>query len=133
MAEGPLDQVDLEGGERSLRAWAVEPTRADGSADRPGWLVLTSRRLAFFRRSGLFGPGRLEKPPSYSWRLEAIGSIAPRRFEMKIGYGDRLEIPGISVDGQGFRLNRETPAKAVLDELGNARRSRRSELGLPML
>ena len=133
MADGPESQVELEGGEQWLRAWPVEPALPNGSSERPGWFILTSRRAVFFRRVGLFGGGRLEKPPAHAWRLEQVRSLEPRRFEMKVGYGDKVAIPGFAVEGQGFRLNRETPSGGVLEAIDRARRARRSELGLPLL
>ncbi len=132
MAEGPVEQVDLEGGERVLRLWPVETTRPDGSADRAAWLVLTNHRASCFRRAGLFGPGRLEKPPLFERRLEQVRSVTVERFWMKIGYGDRLEVPGLAIDGHGFRLNRETSSAEVRTEVERARQARRSELGLPL-
>lgn len=132
MASEVAEQVDLESGERWLGAWSAEPARADDSSGRVGWLILTSRRVAFFQKRGLLGAGRLERPPLFSWRLELVRSLQPRRYEMKIGYGDRLAIPGISVDDQGFRLSREASSARVLEELLQARRARRSELNLPL-
>ncbi len=93
--------------------------------------MLTSRRVAFFRRAGRFGGGRVEKPPRFLWALEQVRAIEARRYEMKIGYGDRLAIPGLAIDGQGFRLHREMPSAEVLGPLEEARPARRVELGLP--
>jgi hypothetical protein len=126
-------EVGLGGGERWLGAWPVEAALPDGGTGPSGWLVLTSRRTAFYRKLGLFGSGRLEKPPQFSWPLEDVRSVESRRYEMKIGYGDRLVIPGVAVNGQGFRLNRETPSPGVVEALERARKARRSELGLPLL
>ncbi|MGD0250213.1 MAG: hypothetical protein ABSB97_04925 [Thermoplasmata archaeon] len=130
MTDALASQLELDRNEHWLRSWLVEPALPDGSPDHLGWLVLTSRRAMFFRKSGLFGPGRLEKPARFSWRLEEIRFIVFRRYEMRVGYGDRLEIPGFAINDQGFRLNRETPSRGVVDELEQARRSRRSELRL---
>jgi hypothetical protein len=132
MADGPAEQVELERQERVLRLWPVEPVRPDGSTDRSGWLVLTNRRLLFHRRAGLLSGGRLERPPLSVWRLEAIRSIRLEQYWMNVGYGDRVEIPGISVDGQGFRLNRETPSSGVREEIERARAARRAEVGAPL-
>jgi hypothetical protein len=132
MSEPPSDAVDPEGGEKVLKHWTVEPVRPDLSTDRSGWLILTSHRCLFFRKAGILGGSRVEKPAAFTWRLEAVRSVTPQRFWMKIGYGDRLEMPGLSIDGQGFRLNRETPSGAAVADILRARQSRRVELGLPL-
>jgi hypothetical protein len=128
MADERAAPVPLESGERVLRIWAVEPTLPDGSAGRSGWLVLTTRRVLFHRKAGWFGSARTESPGQFERRLEEVRSISEEHYWMKIGYGDRLAIPGLSIDGQGFRLNRELPALGVLTELEGARRARKSEL-----
>jgi hypothetical protein len=133
MTDGPEGSVPLEPHEQRLRAWRVEPARPDGSADRAGWLVLTSHRIRFFQNGGIFGTGPVQLPPRFTWRLEEIRTVAPRRYEMNVGYGDRLAIPGVAIDGQGFRLNRETSAPAVFAEIERVRRARRSELHFPLL
>jgi hypothetical protein len=132
MSEPALDAVDLEAGEKPLKQWAVEPVRTDLSTDRVGWMVLTSHRCLFFPKAGLLGGSRVAKPAAFAWRLEKIRAVSPQRYWMSVGYGDRLEIPGFAIDGQGFRLNRETPARGVLDDILKARQSRRAELGLPL-
>jgi hypothetical protein len=132
MSEPPSDAVDPEGGEEVLKQWPVEPVRADLSTDRAGWLVLTNHRCLFFRKVGLLGGSRVERPAAFTWRLEEVRSVSPQRFWMKIGYGDRLEMPGLAIDGQGFRLNRETPSRGAVNEILKARQSRRVELGLPL-
>jgi len=132
MTEPPSDMVDPEGGEKVLKQWTVEPVRPDLSTDRAGRLILTSHRCLFFRKAGRVGGSRLERSPAFAWRLEEVRSVGPQRFWMKIGYGDRLEIPGLAIEGQGFRLNRETPSAGVVEEILKARRSRRVELGLPL-
>lgn len=131
MANVPPDPADLEGGERVLRAWRSEPVRPDGTVDRPGWLVLTDRRLLFYRRSGLLSSGRLEPPPVFSCRLEEVRSAEPQTFWMKIGYGDRVAMPGVSVDGLKVRLNRDDSSQALVAAIGVARTARRTALGLP--
>jgi hypothetical protein len=133
MSERPSDAVDLEGGEKVLKEWTVEPVRTDLSTDRAGWLILTSHRCLFFRKAGILGGGRVEKPAAFAWRLEQVRSVSPQRFWMKIGYGDRLEMPGLSINGQGFRLNRETSSHAAVGDVLKARQSRRVELGLPLV
>ncbi len=122
------DPVDLEPGERTLRHWPAETARADGSSDRAGWLILTNHRVLFFRRSGLFAGGRAERPPAIFRRLEEIRAVAARRFWMSIGYGDRVEVPGLAIDAQTFRLNRESSAEEVRAAVEAARVARISEL-----
>jgi len=129
MDGNPSVRVPVEPDERVLRAWPVEPALPDGSADRGGWLVLTTHRVLFYRKPGLFGSGRGPAPALFVRRLEEIGTLTSGRYWMKIGYGDRTEIPGVTIDGQGFRLNRETPSQSVLAAIETARQSRRSALG----
>jgi hypothetical protein len=132
MSEPASDVVDLEPGERLLNQWTVEPVRGDLSTDRAGRMVLTSHRCLFFPKAGFLAGNRVTKPATFAWRLEEIRSVSPQRYWMRIGYGDRLEIPGFSIEGQGFRLNRETPSRGVLDDILHARQFRRAELGLPL-
>jgi len=132
MSEPPSGTVDLEPGEKLLRHWVVEPVRADGSTDRSGWLILTNHRCLFFRMAGVLGGRRVERPAGIVWRLEEGRSVSAQRFWMKIGYGDRVEMPGLALDGQGFRLNRETSSRAVVEEILKARETRRAEMGLPL-
>jgi len=84
------------------------------------------------RKAGLLRGSRVERPAAFAWRLEDVRSVSAERFWMKIGYGDRLEMPGLAIDGQGFRLNREVPSRDVVEEILKARRSRRVELNLPL-
>lgn len=133
MASGLARPTDLEHGEQLLGVWAGEPVRPDGSVERPGWLVLTDRRVLFYRKSGLWGGGRLETPPKFGRRLEEIRSVEPQRFWMKIGYGDRVEMPGISVDELRTRLNRNASSQLLVGEITEARKARRVALGLPSL
>ena len=132
MSGPPADAVAPEGGEKLLKHWTVEPVRADRSTDRAGWLILTSHRCLFFRKAGLLGGSRVERPAAFTWRLEEMRAVTPQRFWMKVGYGDQLEMPGLSIDGQAFRLNRETPSRGAVDEILRARQVRRVELGLPL-
>lgn len=131
MPAAPSDQVDLEPEERLLQLWPGEPARPDGNVDRPGWLVLTDRRLLFFRRVGRWGSGRLERPPLFARRLEEIRSLERRTLWMKIGYGDRVGMEGIAIDGWAVRLGREAPSSEMTEHIHRARRARRAALGLP--
>lgn len=130
MSTPPSEPVDLEEGETVLKRWAVEPVRADRSTDRAGRILLTNHRCLFFPKAGFLEGNRGVRPATFAWRLEEIRSVTPQRYWMKIGYGDRLEIPGFSIDGQGFRLNRETPARGILEVILRAREARRRALGL---
>jgi hypothetical protein len=132
MSDPSSDAVNWEGGERVLKQWTVEPVRADLSVDRAGRMILTSRRCLFVPKAGFFGGDRAARSASFAWRLEEIRAVSPQKYWMRIGYGDRLEIPGFSINGQGFRLNRETPSRGVVGEILKARQSRRTELGLPL-
>jgi hypothetical protein len=131
MPEDLARQLELARGERLLGSWPVEPAEGDRTTDRAGWLVLTSQRCLFFRKVGLLG-SRLEQPPRRAWKTEELKVVNPHRFWMRVGYGDRLEMPGIAIDGQGFRLPRDTAPGAVVTALRNARDARRNELGLPL-
>jgi hypothetical protein len=132
MTEARSTGLDLEGGERVVREWTVEPVRPDLSTDRAGRFILTSRRCLFFPKPGFLQANRGAPSPTFAWRLEDTHAITAQRYSMMIGYGDRLEIPGFSIDGQGFRLNRETPSQPVLAEILKARDDRRKALGLPL-
>jgi len=86
-----------------------------------GWLVLTNQRCLFFRRVGLFGRGRVETPPRFSLRLNELHSVSPRESTMSIGYGDRVSVPGIELNGQRFRLGREIRSAQVVVKISDAR------------
>lgn len=132
MSEPPWDAIGPEAGEKLLRRWPVEPVRSDHSTDRAGWMVLTSHRCLFFPKVGLFGGSRFARSATFVWRLEEIRSVNLEQYWMTVGYGDRLEIPGFSINGKGFRLNRGTPSRGVLEEILKTREARRAELGLPL-
>ncbi|MGD0589066.1 MAG: hypothetical protein ABSA63_09810 [Thermoplasmata archaeon] len=121
---------ELSPGERILRAWpARTPTAAPGHPTS-GDLFLTNRRILFMAKGGLFG--RSHPPTSArSMSLEGIGGAAPHRTELRIGYGDRMVLEGIELDGAVFELGREASSRTVLAEIASARRARRKELGLP--
>lgn len=123
--------VDLNRGERLLGSWRVELAEGDRASGRSGLLVLTSERCLLYQKAGFLG-GRLEKPPLLAWRLEELRSVVPQRFWMKIGYGDQVEIPGLGIDGYGFRLNRDTPSDPVVEAIRRARDGRRAALHLPL-
>jgi hypothetical protein len=81
-------------------------------------------------KTGLFG----RSAPTESDRsllLEELGGAAPHKSEMRIGYGDRMVIEGVEIEGIAYELGREAPSRAILAEIAAARQARRKELGLP--
>lgn len=120
---------DLSPGERQLGSWPARSPSGDHGSPATGDLVLTNRRLLFLPKRGLFGRSG---PPEAgrSLPLEGIGGAAPRRSEMRIGYGDRMILEGIEVDGTAYELGREASSRGVLEAIAAARESRRNELGL---
>jgi hypothetical protein len=95
-------------------------------------LVLTNRRCLFLRRAGLLGGRRFEKDPVFSRALEDLPAARPHRFYLRIGYGDRMEIPGLDLAGHEFQLDRETPSRNVLRQIAAARATRLAELRNPI-
>lgn len=124
MTPDPMTQVELEPGERLLRGWPVESVGERSSKGSSGWLVLTSQRCLFYRQAGVWKGRQLEKPPELAVKLEDLRSVSARQFTMPIGYGDHIAIPGLEIDGHGFKLNREMPSSGVLAEIAEARRVR---------
>ncbi len=127
MPADPMAQVELEPGERLLRGWPAESVGKGGAKGSMGWLVVTDRRILFYRQAGVFRGSQVVKPPLLSVRVERIRSVSPRQFSMEIGYGDKVAIPGLEIDGQDFRLNRETPSAEVLQRIAEARRGKSGE------
>lgn len=123
-------RLRLTRGERLVGSWPVEPAAEDRTVDRPGWLILTSRRCLFCHEAGTLGE-RLEEPPRLQWKIEDVRSVAPQKFWMRIGPGDRVEVSGLGIDGYGFRLPRETPPDPIVEAILRAREARRAELGPP--
>ena len=117
----PLDQAELARGERSLEHWVAQMIDERSKKSVVGWLLLTTERCLFFRRVGLFGGGRAEKPPAFAIRLGQIRSVSSRDSSMEIGYGDRVSIPGIELDGREFRFQRETDSALVVSMINEAR------------
>ncbi|MGA8710857.1 MAG: hypothetical protein WB786_06480 [Thermoplasmata archaeon] len=121
---------ELSPGERLLRAWPARTPAATPGHPTSGNLFLTNRRLFFVAKAGLFGrshPPTSDRPMS----LEGIGGAAPHRTEMRIGYGDRMTLEGIEVDGAIYELGRAASSRTMLAEIASARRARRTELELP--
>jgi len=98
-------------GERIVASWSAELVPTDGSTARPGQLLVTTSHCRFFARAGPFG-SRWETRPAFSVPLGAIRAVEGRSFAMSIGYGDRVAIPGVAIDGVAFRLARgDTPSQ----------------------
>ncbi len=111
----------LEPGESVLATWTAEAAEEEAVRTRPGCLVLTDRRCLFYRRAGVLGGRRLEPTPSFSQPLGSLETLAPYRFWMRIGYGDRVELPGIAVGTRRFRLVRGTDSAEVVRAFRSAR------------
>lgn len=124
-------EFPLGPGERLLGRWPAEPAVDDRNVGRSGWLVVTDRRWLFFESAGFFG-GRVESVPRLDQPIERVAQAVAHRFWMPIGYGDRMELPGLVIDGHGFRLPRETAVAPVIETIERAREARRSALGYPL-
>jgi hypothetical protein len=119
-------------GERVISSWSAQAVEGGNVSLRRGLLVLTNRRCLFLRRAGLLGGRRFEKDPVFAAALERLRTASPHRFYLRIGYGDRMEIPGINLTGHEFQLDRETPSRSVLLRIADARASRLAELRDPI-
>ena len=115
------EHVELTPGERTLDRWAAEMVDERSPKGVAGWLILTTRRCLFFRRVGLFGGGKVETPPRFTVWLNDLRSVSSRESSMSIGYGDRVSIPGIELNGQRFRLGREANSAEVVAKINDAR------------
>jgi hypothetical protein len=121
MAPEPRAEIELAPEEHLLFSWPAELVHDRTAKGGMGQLILTDQRCLFYRRAGLWGGRRLEPNPTFSVALGSIRSITIRMFSMTIGYGDRLPIPGVEIDGTVFRLNRENSAEHVLASIALAR------------
>jgi hypothetical protein len=126
----PRDQVSLDAGERYLQGWAAEMTGPGAAKGERGWLILTDARCLFFRRAGRFRGGALEKSPRFALQLGEIHSAVTRQFSLPIGYGDHFAVPGLELNGQEFRVDRETPAGPIVTAILEAVRNR-TAVGAP--
>lgn len=124
----PEEGLDLDSGEQVLRRWKVEPVSAEGGVGRFGWLVLTPRRVLFHPMRGLLGSGRARGAPLFARSLEDIRSVSTHREYLRIGYGDRIEMPGLSIDGARFRLVRGASAEEVRASIERAQQDLRSSV-----
>jgi hypothetical protein len=119
----------LNPGEQVVHAWPAQAVLAGEASLRRGRLVLTNHRCLFFRRAGVFNGHRLERAPVFATQLEDLASAHPRRFFLRIGYGDRMEVGGVEVSGREFQLDRDTDPLEILAEIAKARTVRLAELG----
>jgi hypothetical protein len=127
VATDPSVPLELGPEERVLNRWAVELVGSEGRSSQSGWLVLTTHRCLFVRKTGFFGRGKRDPTPRFSTALDSIQTLTERSSSMSIGYGDRVSVPGIEVNGQEFRLGRETNPPSVVAAIASARRARRTE------
>lgn len=114
--------VELEPGEVILGRWRAEPVWPGGRMGRGGWLVLTNKTLRFYLGAGLFRSGQPSGAPLRVWRLQDIRHVISENQSLTIGYGDRIPLPGVVVDGERFRLGREISAPQVVEFIDRARR-----------
>ena len=119
----------LEPGESVLGTWTAQAAEDDASRERSGCLVLTDRRCLFYPRAGILGGRRLEPTPTFSEPLGPLETVAPNRFWMRIGYGDRVELPGIAVGARRFRLVRGVDPAEVVRAVRSARERARGPDG----
>jgi len=116
-----VTQFELEVGETEIASWPAESVRTAGAKGVPGWLVLTDRRVLFYRHSGLLRGRAPILPPDVSVQLGQVRTVSACQFHIRIGYGDQMPIPGVEVDGHRFILNRETPSSPVVAAITAAR------------
>ncbi len=130
-----MDDADripgLAAGERVVHSWPAQILRGDKPSSRQGLLVLTDRRCLFLHRVGFLTGRKFEMDSALAWSLSEIQTAFPKRFSMSIGYGDRMEMNGLEIQGRNFHLDRETSAQSILSEIAKARRNRLTELGTP--
>jgi hypothetical protein len=119
-----VTQFELEAGETETASWPAESVRTARAKGVPGWLVLTDRRVLFYRHGGLLRGRAPIFPPDVSVQLGQVRTVSAWQFRIRIGYGDQMPIPGVEVDGHRFILNRETPSSPVVAAITAARAKR---------
>ncbi len=108
--------------EATLAEWPAERVLPGATKGTVGVLRLTRDRCYFVPRRSRFGVRRATPEDEFSRSLRDVRSVESRSFSMSIGYGDRVEIPGVAIDGTEFRLGRELSATSVVAAIGEARR-----------
>lgn len=92
-------------------------------------MVLTSRRCVFLRRPRRFGLRRSESLREFDRALETLAHVAAERSWIRIGYGDRFEVPALRIEDRGFRFARGSAVEPIVEAIVEARRRRLDELG----
>ncbi len=109
--------------EAVLRRWVAELV-GPGESVVSGELVLTDRQCAFVPARGFLRRPRGRSDATVRWRLEEVRTFSSRRFFLRIGYGDRIELGGVEINGTEFRLGRVTRPEEVLEAIQDARSRR---------
>ena len=109
--------------ETTVAEWPAERVLPGATKGTMGVLRLTRDRCYFVPRRARFGRGRATPEDEFSRYLRDVRSVEPRSFSMTIGYGDRVEIPGVAIDGTEFRLGRELSGPSVVAAIAEARRA----------
>jgi hypothetical protein len=125
----PLQSIPYEPEEHGVRCWAVDAVELEGVEGTSGWLVLTNQRILFGRREGWFGK-QLSMDRGRAVRLEAMRYAGLRPFLMRVGLAERGNVPGIEIDGRGYRTGREPPPSTILVAIARERVRRREAAGL---
>jgi hypothetical protein len=125
------EELPLGPDERIVKSWPGQATKPGESTWRRGRLILTDRRCLIFLREGLFNRERLANKPIFVVSLERLDSLGPRQFFLRIGYGDKMEIGGIELNGQEFQLGRESAPLEVVSDIAKARTARLKDLSGP--
>ena len=125
----PLQSIPLEPDEVIVRRWAADAVELDGAEGPSGWFILSNRRCLFARREGWFG-ARTSLDASRSVRLEGIRFAGIRCLPMRVGLGQRGTVPGIELDGRGYRTGTDASPSGILVAIARERVTRREGLHL---
>ena len=129
MQADSLRGIALEQDEHIVRQWAADAVELDGAEGPRGWFILTNQRCLFALREGWFG-ARASLDPGRSVRLESIRYAGVRPLPMSVGFGERRALPGLELDGRGYRTGRSSPPGTILVAIARVRLARREALGL---
>ncbi len=124
MTDPSPSDLALPVGETLLALWPARWVRDEGGTELSGYLVVTSWGCRFHAKAGLLSRRRVSERPDAAWPFESLGSVAADRFWLRIGYGDRVEIPVVRVGRERFRLDREESSARVVLAIESARRGR---------